>query len=325
MLRSSHAKAAGAFGYFEVTNDVSAFTRAGVFNGVGTRTNVITRFSAQSSSRGTADTFRDAKGIAVKFYTSDGNYDLIGLNTRVGITTDGTYFLDNMRASRCPVTGLPEPDSVFRGMLRNPESLYSNLVVYSDIGITDGFRHTNYDAMHTFKWVNANDDVFWVKYHFETENGIQNLTVADATETAGVNADYGNQDFYDSIENGENPSWILSVQIMPEADAVTYEWDINDSTKEWPITDYPRTEVGRLMVNKIAQDYNIEIEVLGFNPGNIVDGIELSNDIVLRQRIFAYQDAFLARAGRLAWLYPTNLPHGTNLTDVLRESPGRVD
>ncbi|SIR22478.1 catalase [Peribacillus simplex] len=307
--RVVHAKGAGAFGTFEVTNDLSQYTKAKLFNGVGKKTDLFIRFSTVAGELGSADTVRDPRGFAVKFYTEEGNYDIVGNNTPVFFIRDAIKFPDFIHTQkRDPRTHLKNPTAVWDFWSHSPESLHQVTILMSDRGIPATLRHTHGFGSHTFKWVNAEGNGVWVKYHFKTEQGIKNLDVDLAAKLAGENPDYHTEDLFNAIEKGDFPAWKLYVQIMPLEDADTYRFDPFDVTKVWSQKDYPLIELGRMVLNRNPENYFAEVEQATFSPGTFVPGIEASPDKMLQGRLFAYGDAHRYRVGSNHNQLPVNRP-----------------
>lgn len=307
--RVVHAKGAGAHGHFEVTNDVSKYTKADFLSEVGKQTPMFIRFSTVAGELGSADTVRDPRGFAVKFYTEEGNYDIVGNNTPVFFIRDAIKFPDFIHTQkRHPQTHLKNPNAVWDFWSLSPESLHQVTILMSDRGIPATLRHTNGYGSHTFKWVNKDGDAVWVKYHFKTDQGVKNLDVNLAAKLAGENPDYHTEDLFNAIDKGDFPSWTLYVQIMPVEDADTYKWDPFDVTKVWSQKDYPLIEVGKMTLNKNPENYFAEVEQATFSPGNFVPGIEASPDKMLQGRLFAYSDAHRYRVGANHNALPINRP-----------------
>ncbi|CAH0157516.1 Vegetative catalase [Peribacillus frigoritolerans] len=307
--RVVHAKGAGAYGTFEVTNDLSQYTKAKLFNGVGKKTDLFIRFSTVAGELGSADTVRDPRGFAVKFYTEEGNYDIVGNNTPVFFIRDAIKFPDFIHTQkRDPKTHLKNPTAVWDFWSHSPESLHQVTILMSDRGIPATLRHTHGFGSHTFKWVNAEGKGVWVKYHFKTEQGIKNLDVDLAAKLAGENPDYHTEDLFNAIEKGDFPAWKLYVQIMPLEDADTYRFDPFDVTKVWSQKDYPLIELGRMELNRNPENYFAEVEQATFSPGTFVPGIEASPDKMLQGRLFAYGDAHRYRVGSNHNQLPVNRP-----------------
>ncbi|MEK5520639.1 catalase KatA [Heyndrickxia sp. FSL W8-0423] len=307
--RVVHAKGAGAHGYFEVTNDVSKYTKAKVFNGVGKRTPLFIRFSTVAGENGSADTVRDPRGFAVKFYTEDGNYDIVGNNTPVFFIRDAIKFPDFIHTQkRDPQTHLKNPTAIWDFWSLSPESLHQVTILMSDRGIPATFRHMHGYGSHTFKWVNEEGEGVWIKYHFRTEQGVKNLAPDLAAKLAGENPDYHTEDLFNAIEKGDFPEWKLYVQIMPLEDANTYRFDPFDVTKVWSQKDYPLIEVGRMVLDRNPENYFAEVEQATFSPGTLVPGVDVSPDKMLQGRLFAYADAHRYRVGANHNQLPINRP-----------------
>jgi catalase len=307
--RQPHAKGGGAFGRFEVTNDVSAYTRAAVFQ-PGTTTDVLIRFSTVAGERGSPDTWRDPRGFAVKFYTSDGNYDMVGNNTPVFFVRDPMKFQHFIRSQkRRAANNLRDHDMQWDFWTLSPESAHQVTWLMGDRGIPRTWRHMNGYSSHTYMWVNAQGEKFWVKYHFKTDQGIEFFTQHEADQMAAVDTDYHQRDLYSHIEAGDFPSWTLKMQIMPFEDATTYRFNPFDLTKVWPHGDYPLVEVGRMTLDRNVTDYHTEMEQAAFEPNNLVPGIGPSPDKMLLARIFSYADAHRARLGANYKQIPVNAPH----------------
>ncbi len=323
--RVVHAKGAGAHGFFEVTNDVTKYTKAKFLSEVGKRTPVFVRFSTVAGESGSADTVRDPRGFAVKFYTEEGNYDLVGNNTPVFFIRDAIKFPDFIHSQkRHPQTHLKNPTAVWDFWSLSPESLHQVTILMSDRGIPATYRHMHGFGSHTFKWVNAKGEGVWIKYHFKTEQGIKNLTEEVARRIAGENPDYHTEDLFNAIKNGDFPSWKLYVQIMPLEDANTYRFDPFDVTKVWSQKDYPLIEVGRMVLNRNPENYFAEVEQATFSPGTLVPGIDVSPDKMLQGRLFAYHDAHRYRVGVNHQALPINRPRN-QVNNYQRDGQMRFD
>jgi catalase len=307
--RVVHAKGAGAHGYFEVTKDLTSYTKANFLSEVGKRTPLFIRFSTVAGENGSADTVRDPRGFAVKFYTEEGNYDIVGNNTPVFFIRDAIKFPDFIHTQkRHPVTHLKNPNAVWDFWSLSPESLHQVTILMSDRGIPATLRHMDGFGSHTFKWVNEDGDGVWIKYHFKTEQGIKNLSADAAAKIAGENPDYHTEDLFNAIEKGDFPAWKLYVQIMPFEDADTYRFDPFDVTKVWSHKDYPLIEVGRMVLNRNPENYFAEVEQATFSPGTLISGVEVSPDKMLQGRLFAYADAHRYRVGANHNHLPINRP-----------------
>jgi catalase len=323
--RVVHAKGAGAHGFFEVTKDLSKFTKAKVFNSVGKRTPLFIRFSTVAGELGSADTVRDPRGFAVKFYTEEGNYDIVGNNTPIFFIRDAIKFPDFIHTQkRDPRTHLKNPTAIWDFWSLSPESLHQVTYLMGDRGIPATLRHMNGYGSHTFKWVNHEGKAVWVKYHFKTEQGVKNLTTEAAAKIAAENPDYHTEDLFNAIEKGDYPAWKLYVQIMPIEDANTYKWDPFDVTKVWSHKDYPLQEVGRMVLNRNPENYFAEVEQATFSPGTMVPGVEPSPDKMLQGRLFAYSDAHRYRVGANHNLLPINRPK-VEVNNYQRDGSMRFD
>ncbi|MFT4033496.1 MAG: catalase [Siphonobacter sp.] len=296
--RVVHAKGSGAFGTFTVTNDITNYTRAKVFNQIGKETRVFLRFSTVGGEKGSADTERDPRGFAVKFYTEEGNWDLVGNNTPVFFVKDPKKFSDFIHTQkRDPYTNLKSPTMMWDFWSLNPESLHQVLILMSDRGTPYGYRHMDGFGSHTFSFINKDNERFWVKFHFKTLQGIKNFTAAEANEMKSNDMDFAQRDLLQAIEHGDFPKWKLSVQIMPEAEAKTYRWNPFDLTKVWPHADYPLIEVGVLELNQNPDNYFQDVEQAAFAPAHVIDGIGYSPDKMLQGRLLSYPDAQRYRLG----------------------------
>eukprot|EP01095_Lingulamoeba_sp_RSL-Kostka_P010597 TRINITY_DN3853_c0_g1_i1.p1 TRINITY_DN3853_c0_g1~~TRINITY_DN3853_c0_g1_i1.p1 ORF type:complete len:495 (+),score=202.00 TRINITY_DN3853_c0_g1_i1:65-1549(+) len=325
--RVVHAKGAGAHGYFEVTsNDVKNYCKANFLSRKGKRTPVFVRFSTVGGEKGSSDVARDPRGFAVKFYTEEGNYDLVGNNTPVFFIRDAIKFPDFIHTQkRNPQTNLADANMVWDFWSQHPESLHQVTILFSDRGIPDGYRHMNGYGSHTFKWVNSNSDAYWVKYHFKTESGIKNLTTEEAEEIQKGNLDYSTADLFNHIENGGVAAWKVCVQIMPYEDASTYKFNPFDVTKVWPHEDYPLIEIGRMVLNRNPANYFAEVEQSAFSPSHFVPGIEPSPDKMLQGRLFSYPDTHRHRLGVNYQQIPINCPYAARLRNHQRDGNMTVD
>ncbi|WP_139891121.1 catalase KatA [Bacillus sp. D386] len=307
--RVVHAKGGGAHGYFEVTKDLTEYTKAAFLSEVGKKTPLFIRFSTVAGELGSADTLRDPRGFAVKLYTEEGNYDIVGNNTPVFFIRDAIKFPDFIHTQkRDPKTHLKNPNAVWDFWSLSPESLHQITILMSDRGIPATWRHMHGFGSHTFKWTNAEGKSVWVKYHWKTEQGVKNLSTDLAAELAGTNPDYHIEDLHNAIEAGDYPAWKLCVQIMPLEDANTYRFDPFDVTKVWSQKDYPLIEVGRMVLDRNPENYFAEVEQATFSPGNFVPGIDVSPDKLLQGRLFAYADAHRYRVGANHNHLPVNRP-----------------
>jgi catalase len=324
--RVVHAKGAGAGGYFEVTADVTKYTKAKFLSEVGKRTEVFARFSTVGGEKGSADAERDPRGFAVKFYTEEGNYDFVGNNTPVFFIRDPLKFSDFIHTQkRNPATNCKDPDMFWDFLSLTPESIHQVTILFSDRGIPATYRNMNGYSSHTFKWYNEKGEYFWVQYHFKTGQGIKNLTRQEAEIMRGKDPDHATRDLYDAIERGEYPSWTLQMQIMTPEQAKDYRFDIFDITKVWPHTDYPPIEVGKLVLNRNPENYFAEVEQAAFCPGNLVPGIAASPDKMLQARLFSYHDTHIHRLGPNYHLIPVNAPKNAPEMSYQRDGFMRTD
>jgi len=307
--RVVHAKGSGAYGELTVTADITRYTSAKLFSAVGKKTPLFLRFSTVGGETGSADTERDPRGFAVKFYTEEGNWDLVGNNTPVFFLRDPSKFPDFIHTQkRDPQTHLKSPDMQWDFWSQHPESLHQVTILFSDRGIPDGYRYMHGFGSHTFSLINAAGERHWVKWHFKSKQGIRNLSAADATRLKGEDPDYAQRDLFHAIAHGEFPRWSVEVQIMPEADAGTYRINPFDLTQVWPHDDYPLIPVGEVVLNRNPQNYFAEVEQAAFSPSNIVPGLGFSPDKMLQGRLFAYPDAHRYRVGTNFQNLPVNAP-----------------
>ncbi|MEU5235437.1 catalase [Streptomyces lydicus] len=307
--RVVHAKGSGAYGFFKVTNDVSQFTRADLFQ-PGKTTDMLARFSTVAGEQGSPDTWRDPRGFALKFYTEDGNYDLVGNNTPVFFVRDTIKFQDFIRSQkRRPDNGMRDNDMQWDFWTLSPESAHQVTWLMGDRGIPKTYRNMNGYGSHTYMWVNAGGQKFWIKYHFKTDQGIDFLTQEEADRLAGTDGDVHRRDLYEAIDGGNAPSWTLYVQVMPFDDAPDYRFNPFDLTKVWPHGDYPLIEVGRMTLNRNPEDFFVHIEQAAFEPSNMVPGIGPSPDKMLLGRLFSYADTHRYRIGPNYAQLPPNRPH----------------
>ncbi|USD38136.1 catalase [Ferrimonas sp. SCSIO 43195] len=308
--RVVHAKGSGAYGTFTLTQDLSRYTLAEHFNEVGKQTEVVVRFSTVGGEAGSADAERDPRGFAVRFYTENGNHDIVGNNTPVFFLRDGIKFPDFIHTQkRNPITNLKDPQAMWDFWSLNPEALHQVTILMSDRGIPLNYRHMNGYGSHTFSLWNKQGERFWVKFHFKTQQGIKNLSNAEADKLKGIDPDHAQRDLYGAIADGQAPKWTLYLQIMPEKDADSYGINPFDLTKVWPHSDYPLIEAGVLELNRNPQNYFNEIEQAAFAPSNLVPGVGASPDKMLQARLFAYADAQRYRIGGNYNQLPVNCPH----------------
>jgi catalase len=307
--RRMHAKGSGAFGHFKVTHDITQYTKATLFAEVGKQTDMFVRFSTVAGERGAADAERDIRGFAMRFYTEQGNWDLVGNNTPVFFFRDPLKFPDlNHAVKRDPRTNMRSATNNWDFWTGLPEALHQVTVVMSDRGIPASFRHMHGFGSHTFSFINADNERYWVKFHFKTQQGIKNLTDQEAADLVGLDRESSQRDLYEAIERGDFPRWTMYVQIMPEADAGKVPYHPFDLTKVWPKGDYPLIEVGYFELNKNPENYFADVEQAAFNPAHIVPGIGFSPDRMLQGRLFSYGDAQRYRLGVNHSQIPVNTP-----------------
>jgi catalase len=307
--RTVHAKGWGARGTFTVTQDVTRYTCARIFEKPGKTTDMIARFSTVAGEMGAADAERDVRGFALKFYTEEGNWDLVGNNTPVFFVRDPLKFPDFIHTQkRHPHTNLRSPTAMWDFWSLSPESLHQVTILFSDRGLPQTVRHMNGYGSHTFSMINANNQRVWVKFHFKSQQSHRHWTNAEAREVVGRTRESTQEDLFGAIERGDFPRWTLSIQVMPEADAARTPYNPFDLTKVWPHKDYPLIEVGVMELNRNPANYFAEIEQLAFSPSNIVPGIGFSPDKMLQARIFAYADAHRYRIGAHYEALPVNAP-----------------
>ncbi|MGF6492265.1 catalase [Luteibacter sp. 621] len=296
--RRMHAKGSGAFGTFTVTHDITKYTRAKIFSEVGKKTEMVARFSTVAGERGAADAERDIRGFALKFYTEEGNWDLVGNNTPVFFLRDPLKFPDLNRAvKRDPRTGMRSAQNNWDFWTLLPEAFHQVTIVMSDRGVPKTYRHMHGFGSHTYSFINAENERFWVKFTFKTQQGIENLTDAEAGAVVAVDRESHHRDLFESIERKDFPKWTLFVQVMPEADAAKTAYNPFDLTKVWPRADYPLIEVGVMELNRNPENYFQDMEQVAFSPAVIVPGIGFSPDKMLQGRLFSYGDAQRYRLG----------------------------
>ncbi|PPG58375.1 catalase [Rathayibacter sp. AY1G1] len=322
--RVVHAKGGGAFGHFTTTADVSAYTRAALFQ-PGVETEMLARFSTVAGEQGSPDTWRDPRGFALKFYTSEGNYDLVGNNTPVFFIRDGIKFPDFIRSQkRLPGSHLRDHDMQWDFWTLSPESAHQVTWLMGDRGLPSSWRHMDGFGSHTYQWINAAGERFWVKYHFKTDQGVEILSQEQADQIAGEDADFHIRDLSSAIDRGDFPSWTLSVQVMPYEDAKSYRFNPFDLTKVWPHADYPLIQVGTMTLDRNPENYFAQIEQAAFAPSNFVPGIAASPDKMLLARIFSYADAHRYRVGTNHAQLPVNAPKSP-VHSYSKDGPMRFD
>ena len=323
--RVVHAKGSGAFGELTVTRDITRYTKAKLFSEIGKKTPLFIRFSTVGGEAGSADTERDPRGFAVKFYTEQGIWDLVGNNTPVFFLRDPSKFPDFVHTQkRHPQTHLKNATMQWDFWSAHPESLHQVTILFSDRGIPDGYRFMDGFGSHTFSMVNAQNERCFVKYHFKTKQGIRNLTPARALELAGSDPDHAQRDLFEAIERGDFPKWTMMIQVMPEADAERYALNPFDVTKVWPHRDYPRIEVGEIVLNRNPENYYADVEQAAFAPSAVVPGLGFSPDRMLQGRLFSYADAQRYRLGVNYHQIPVNKPQSA-VKHYHRDGAGRSD
>ena len=307
--RRMHAKGSGAYGTFTVTHDITKYTRAKLFSKIGKKTELFSRMSTVAGERGAADAERDIRGFALKFYTEEGNWDLVGNNTPVFFLRDPLKFPDlNHAVKRDPRTNLRSAKNNWDFWTLLPEALHQVTIVMSDRGIPASYRHMHGFGSHTFSFINAANERHWVKFTWRTQQGIKNMTDAEAAAAVADDRETHQRDLYDAIERGDFPKWTLYVQVMPEKDAEKVAYHPFDLSKVWPHGDYPLIEVGEIEFNRNPENYFAEVEQAAFNPGAVVPGIGFSPDKMLQGRLFSYGDAQRYRLGVNHGHIPVNSP-----------------
>ncbi|MGD1873027.1 MAG: catalase [Mastigocoleus sp.] len=307
--RVVHAKGAGAFGTFTVTNDITRYTKAKLFSEVGKQTPLLARFSTVGGEKGSADAERDPRGFAIKFYTEQGNWDMVGNNTPVFFIRDPLKFPDFIHTQkRCPGSNLKDPIMRWDYWSQSPEALHQVTILYSDRGIPKSHRHMNGYGSHTYSFINADNQRVWVKFHFKTMQGIENLTEEEANKVKAENPDHSTQDLWDSIKEGNYPKWRFCIQVMTEEQAETHSDNPFDLTKVWKHSEYPLIEVGIMELNRNPDNYFAQIEQAAFSPSAIVPGIDFSPDKTLLARVMSYADAHRYRLGTNYQQLPVNAP-----------------
>lgn len=296
--RRMHAKGSGAFGHFTVTHDISKYTKAKIFSEIGKKTDVFVRFSTVAGERGAADAERDIRGFAIKFYTEEGNWDLVGNNTPVFFLKDPLKFPDlNHAVKRDPRTNMRSAKNNWDFWSSLPEALHQITITMSDRGIPYSYRHMNGYGSHTYSLINKNNERIWVKFHFKTQQGIKNLTDQEAEMIIAKDRESHQRDLLENIDKGNFPKWNMKIQVMTDKQAKQCSFNPFDLTKVWPHKDYPLIDVGVLELNRNPENYFADVEQAAFNPANIVPGISFSPDKMLQGRLFSYGDAQRYRLG----------------------------
>jgi catalase len=307
--RVVHAKGVGAYGTFTVTQDVTRYTKAALFGATGKQTKVLARFSTVAGERGAADAERDVRGFALKFYTEEGNWDMVGNNTPVFFVRDPLKFPDFIHTQkRHPKTNLRSPTAMWDFWSLSPESLHQVTTLFSDRGLPQGMRFMNGFGSHTYSFINADNERIWVKFHFKTLQGHRHWTNAEGDQVIARDRESAQRDLFYAIEAGDYPKWRFCIQVMTAAEAGQTSYNPFDLTKVWPHGDFPLIEVGILELNRNPDHYFAEIEQAAFSPSNIVPGIGFSPDKMLQGRLFAYADAHRYRVGTHYEALPVNRP-----------------
>jgi len=323
--RRMHAKGSGAFGTFVVTHDITTFTKAKLFSTIGKSTEVFVRFSTVAGERGAADAERDIRGFAIKYYTEEGNWDLVGNNTPVFFIRDPIHFSDlNHAVKRDPKTNMRSAQNNWDFWTMLPEALHQITIVMSDRGIPDGYRHMHGFGSHTYSFYNEKNERVWVKFHFRTQQGIKNLTDEEAAALVANDRESSQRDLFNAIERGEFPRWTMYVQIMTEDEAKAHKDNPFDITKVWSHKQYPLIEVGVLELNRNPENYFADVEQAAFNPANTIPGIGVSPDKLLQGRLFSYGDAQRYRLGVNHTQIPVNTPKAS-VHSYHRDGLMRVD
>nr|UDB72880.1 catalase isoform X2 [Hemiscorpius lepturus] len=324
--RVVHAKGAGAFGYFQVTHDITRYCKAALFSEIGKVTPLAVRFSQVTGESGSADTVRDPRGFAIKFYTEEGNWDLVANNTPIFFLRDPMLFPSFIHTQkRNPVTHLKDADMFWDFISLRPETTHQVSFLFSDRGIPDGYRHMHGHGGHTYKIVNAKNEPFYCKFHYKTDQGIRNLPVERAAELASTDPDYALRDLYNAIAEKRYPSWTFYVQVMTYEQAENFRWNPFDVTKIWPHPEFPLIPVGKIVLDRNPTNYFKDVEQIAFCPSHLVPGIEPSPDKMLQSRLFSYTDTHRHRLGTNFLQIPVNCPYRTKPRHYQRDGPLTVD
>jgi len=312
--RVVHAKGTGAFGTLTITNDISKYTKAKIFNKIGKQTKLLIRFSTVGGEKGSADTERDPRGFAIKFYTEDGNWDLVGNNTPVFFIKDPKKFSDFIHTQkRDPRTNCKSPNMMWDFWSLNPESLHQVMILMSDRGTPYGHRHMDGFGSHTFSLINDKNELVWVKFHFKTMQGIKNFTDSEAAKMKGQDPDFSQRDLVQAIDNSDFPKWAMKIQVMTQEQAKSFPYNPFDLTKVWPHADFPLIDVGTMELNEVPKNYFAQVEQSAFAPAHVVDGIGYSPDKMLQGRLLSYPDAHRYRLGGNYEQIPVNrCPYAVN-------------
>jgi catalase len=323
--RVVHAKGAAAHGYFEVTDDITKYCKAKLFENVGKRTPIFVRFSTVGGEKGSADTERDPRGFAIKFYTEEGNWDMVGNNTPVFFIRDPSKFPDFIHTQkRNPQTNLKDPDMFWDFLSLVPESVHQVTILFSERGTPDGYRHMHGFSSHTLKFVNKDGEVFFVKIHVKTDSGIKNLSAEGANKLKSEDPDYATKDLFEHIQKGNTAQWTFYIQAMSEKESQEYKWNILDITKVWPHNDFPLIRVGKIVLDRNPDNYFAEVEQVAFSPSHMVPGIEPSLDKMLQGRLFSYPDTHRHRLGVNYQQIPINCPYKARVLNYQRDGAATI-
>ncbi|XP_069101601.1 catalase-like [Argopecten irradians] len=324
--RVVHAKGAGAFGYFEVTHDITKYCKAKLFESVGKRTPLAVRFSTVGGESGSADTARDPRGFAVKFYTEEGNWDLVGNNTPIFFIRDPIFFPSFIHTQkRNPQTHLKDPDMFWDFISLRPETTHQVSFLFSDRGTPDGYRKMNGYGSHTFKMINGESKPVYCKFVFKTDQGVKNLMADQAAELSKNDPDYAIRDLFNAISEGNFPSWSVFIQVMTFEEAEKVSYNPFDLTKVWPQGDFPLIPVGKMVLDKNPTNYFADVEQIAFSPAHMIPGIEASPDKMLQGRLFSYSDTHRHRLGSNYLQLPVNCPYKTSARNYQRDGPQCFD
>lgn len=325
--RVVHAKGSGAFGTFTVTHDITQYTNAKLFSQIGNQCKMLARFSTVGGEKGSADTERDPRGFALKFYTEEGNWDLVGNNTPVFFIKDAKKFGDFIHTQkRDPHTNLKSPTMMWDFFSLNPETLHQVIILFSDRGTPYGYRHMHGYGSHTFSMINANNERVWVKFHFRTNQGVKNFNQEEANEMKGKDPDFAQRDLVESIESKDFPQWTMYIQVMTEEQADNFKFNPFDLTKTWSQKEFPLIEVGTMELNEIPANYFADVEQAAFAPAHVIPGISYSPDKMLQGRILSYPDAQRYRIGANYEQLPVNrCPYMTTHSNYHRDGHMALD
>jgi len=324
--RVVHAVGSGAYGTFTVTDDITEYTKAKLFSEVGKQTEVFARFSTVAKSKGGSDIYRDLRGFSVKFYTEEGNWDMVGNNTPIFFVRDPMKFMDFIRSQKeNPHVNWRQDEMWWDFWSLSPESIHQVLWLLGDRGAPMGWRHMNGYGSHTFSLINEANERIWVKFHFKTDQGNKFFTDAEWMHMQGIEPRWATKDLYNAIDNGDYPSWTMHIQTMTDEQAQNFQWDPFDLTKIWPHADFPLRRVGKFELNRNPENYYAEVEQAAFSPGNVVPGISWSPDRMLQARIMSYGDAHRHRLSVNYETIPVNQPKATKANTPYRDGLMRVD